>query len=303
MQSIDKQPDYWQTRINASDLDCPDISGTFADSNELFLFDDVKGKVSFDLGGDPSYYPWQRHRCADCTVSIEWHGAGCIELSFSLYSPSAGQVDKLTLRRDRNDFDCKDGLLLIPFSTVEEIGIAGQFVRGTHAYSKAGDGSLIRREVFTQYWHTDLVIPGVTTAEHYTRWPAVTRTGSTKPSPSPLAEGSGASTNGVVYLYRRAKVNPAAVPINLDIVYRGSITRAIALENGAYVWYSAMPGTLTISTKSGSSVAAPVKAGEVTYVRATVGFFGGYSLEIVDAARAKKEVMECRLQRQETIPP
>lgn len=303
--SIDTQPDYWRERIHVAGMACPDISGSFAESNALFLFDDIKGNVSFGLGGAPHYYPWQWRRCVDCTAAITWHGDRQRELAVDLLSPSAGKVDTFKLRRDKDEFDCRDGLLLVPFNNTEEIGIAGAITRGVHAYSLAEDGSLVRRQSLTQFWHSDFVVPGKTTAEHYARWPAVARKGVLEPGTPAGQLESAPPDRGLVQVYRRPKPAASTLLVDLDISRGASRSPAIALKSGEYISYSASPGNLTISSTTGAAppVSVPVVAGEVSYVRATVHFFGGISLENVDAATARKQIIGCSLQSQGALPP
>jgi hypothetical protein len=72
------------------------------------------------------------------------------------------------------------------------------------------------------------------------------------------------------------------------------------LYNGGYFVHTASPGELEIwaSTESKSSVTLDLKAGDVKYVKGTIGigfFVGRPNLAVVDPTVGQEEIKECKL--------
>lgn len=101
---------------------------------------------------------------------------------------------------------------------------------------------------------------------------------------------------GLVYVYRPNSFVGGAVAYDVKVGEAVVTT----LHNGGYYPYLVKPGEVEFwaKTESRSAVTLDVKAGEVYYVKGTVGvgfFVGRPHLMVVPAATAEKEIAECKL--------
>jgi len=101
---------------------------------------------------------------------------------------------------------------------------------------------------------------------------------------------------GTVYIYRESKMIGGAVSYT---VHANGMPLA-KLSSGSYFVYHAAPGEVEFSaqTEAKTSVTVDVKAGEVYYVKGSVGMgvFVGYPhLLLVSSGVGEKEIVECKL--------
>ena len=100
----------------------------------------------------------------------------------------------------------------------------------------------------------------------------------------------------VVHIYRPGKFAGSAV--SYDVKANGAVVTT--LYNGGYYPYVARPGEIEFSakTEATSSVTLDVKAGEIYFIRGTVGigfFVGRPYLVVVPREEAEKEIVETKL--------
>ena len=105
---------------------------------------------------------------------------------------------------------------------------------------------------------------------------------------------------GLVYIYRPGKFMGGGVVFDVHAGPKAENHAVVALQSGGYFPYYAEPGELELwsKTESTSSVTVDVKAGEMAYVRGSVGvgfFVGRPSLEVVDRSTGEREIRECKL--------
>jgi hypothetical protein len=105
-----------------------------------------------------------------------------------------------------------------------------------------------------------------------------------------------AADKATVYVYRPSRWAGGGV---FYTVNAGSAPIA-KLYNGGYFPYTASPGELELwaQTESKSSVTLDLKAGDVKYVKGTIGigfFIGRPTLSVMDAANGQEEIKECKL--------
>lgn len=101
---------------------------------------------------------------------------------------------------------------------------------------------------------------------------------------------------GLVYIYRPSSFIGAAVSYDVKV----GETVITTLYNGGYYPYFAKPGELELwaSTEAKSAVTLDVKAGEIYYVKGTVGvgfFVGRPHLIVVPKSVGETEIAECNL--------
>lgn len=100
---------------------------------------------------------------------------------------------------------------------------------------------------------------------------------------------------GAVYLYRTSAMGAAIAP-----TVTANKVPLLGLPPGGYFVYRASPGELTLEqhTEATTSVTLDVKAGEVYYVKGSVGmgFFVGHPhLVVVGKEDGEREIRECKL--------
>ena len=104
------------------------------------------------------------------------------------------------------------------------------------------------------------------------------------------------SDKATVYVYRPSRFAGAAAFFTVN-----AGEKPIAkLYNGGYFAYTATPGELELwaATESKSSVTLDLKAGDVKYVKGTIGIgflIGRPNLTVVEPAIAQDEIKECKL--------
>lgn len=101
---------------------------------------------------------------------------------------------------------------------------------------------------------------------------------------------------GLVYIYRPSSFVGGGVAYDVKV----GETVVTTLHNGGYYPYFVKPGEVEFwaKTESRSAVTLDVKAGEVYYVKGTVGvgfFIGRPHLMVIPPATAENEIAECKL--------
>lgn len=101
---------------------------------------------------------------------------------------------------------------------------------------------------------------------------------------------------GLVYFYRPSSIIGAGVSYDIRVGESPIVT----LYSGGYYPYFANPGETEFwaKTESKSSVTLDVKAGDVQYVKGTVGvgiIVGRPHLTVMPAATAETEITDCKL--------
>ncbi len=101
---------------------------------------------------------------------------------------------------------------------------------------------------------------------------------------------------GLVYIYRPSSFVGGGVSYDVKV----GETVITTLYSGGYYPYFAKPGELELwaKTEAKSAVTLDVKAGEVYYVKGTVGvgfLVGRPHLIVVPASVGEKEIAECKL--------
>jgi len=101
---------------------------------------------------------------------------------------------------------------------------------------------------------------------------------------------------GLVYLYRPSSFIGGCVSYDIKV----GETVITTLYNGGYYPYFAKPGEVELwaKTESKSSVTLDVKAGQIYYLKGTVGvgfFVGRPHLMVVSTDIGEREIAECKL--------
>jgi hypothetical protein len=101
---------------------------------------------------------------------------------------------------------------------------------------------------------------------------------------------------GLVYLYRPSSFIGGGVSYDIKV----GETPIITLYNGGYYPYFSKPGEIEFwaKTESRSAVTLDVKAGQVYYIKGTVGvgfIVGRPHLIVVPSETAENEIAECKL--------
>jgi hypothetical protein len=114
--------------------------------------------------------------------------------------------------------------------------------------------------------------------------------------PAYMPEQAAPADKATVYIYRDSKFVGGAVSYTVS----GNGTPLAKLSSGSYFVYHAPPGEVefTAQTEAKTSVTVDVKAGEVYYVKGTVGwgvFVGHPHLMLVTSEVGEKEIVACKL--------
>jgi predicted small lipoprotein YifL len=114
--------------------------------------------------------------------------------------------------------------------------------------------------------------------------------------PAYMPEQAVSADQATVYIYRDSKFVGGGVSYTVN----GNGAPLAKLSSGSYFVYHALPGEVefTAQTEAKTSVTVDVKAGEVYYVKGTVGwgvFVGHPHLMLVTREVGEKEIVSCKL--------
>ncbi len=104
----------------------------------------------------------------------------------------------------------------------------------------------------------------------------------------------------LIYIYRPGKFMGGGVAFDIHASAGSDDVEIVTLKSGGYFPYYVSPGELELwgKTESKSSVTLDVRAGDVQYVRGSVGagiIMGRPKLSVVDAETGAAEIKECKL--------
>ena len=170
-------PETWPSPLIADDQDCQNISGTYMNAGDT-SDETYRKEFLFDMITNEGFMG--KHECTNCTVKLAWHNSDLSELSVTLHDSDGLLLEKEVLRREKGDFACENGAVVIEFVVGFEAYVEGVFEAGTRKYFLAveekdellagGDYWLIQKQHSTAIARMLVVVPFSVTVTRYSRW-------------------------------------------------------------------------------------------------------------------------------------
>jgi hypothetical protein len=156
-------PTFWTEHIDEPKTSCPDISGTYLNGGE-------------SIGGESFAYLYEEltktrvylsKECKTCPVEIHWLDDHNHTLLISIENEQG--VSTAKLQQTEGDFSCENGELIVDYKIVMETIIEGRWQTGTRTFKHREDGSIVRKDQLSAFFHW-LIIPFGFDVIEYAQW-------------------------------------------------------------------------------------------------------------------------------------
>jgi hypothetical protein len=174
----DPYPPGWPSPAEAGAESCPDLTGRFeANSSSAssvpprFLRTGVDGNLFDDISNEGTF---GAHRCDSCVVEFVWTDDARHALHVRLLESTRTKEDRVIAEKrfspQKGELECRAGKLVVPFTSVVEVGLGGNVDRGARTYWIGQNGTLIRELTYTSYRHHSVVLPVIAHVRNYRAW-------------------------------------------------------------------------------------------------------------------------------------
>ena len=157
-------PTFWTAHIDQPTNQCPDISGSYINGgvniggkSVAYLYEELTKKTNYFS-----------KECEECTVEI--HRLDEHNQAYMISMKVDQKVYSKQISKAADDFRCDSGALIIDYKIIMEAIIEGRWQFGTRTFKTREDGSIVRKDQLSAYFHW-LIIPwGFKDIIEYAQW-------------------------------------------------------------------------------------------------------------------------------------